>query len=198
MEAHEAAEVLAVAAELDSRIEVTAPGARTWALALTHGGVRYAEAMAAVPMHYADPQRGHYRVTVADLVRIAGEIRAEDARLARIEAKRIERAELEAAGALPAGSSAGTPLRDRREDLRKLIESFRVDPDGHERWSLTGHPSVRRQQAGSVSPEVAAAAEAASRAKARAIVAASRAEGYASRPEPPELPPIPVPEDADA
>lgn len=179
MEADQAAEVLAVAAELDRWLDVTETGARAWALALSHGGVTYDEAMAAVPIFYADPDNARRSVTVADIVRITREIRAEDARVARRRAKDLERAELEAAGQVPVSPSS-VPLRDRSDDLGRLIEGFRVRPDGAERWPLTGDADMRRRQRHSPSPEARSAADAASRAKARAIVAESRARGRGS------------------
>jgi hypothetical protein len=102
------------------------------------------------------------------------QIRAERARAARAAAKAQERAELEAAGQLREQRPPAV-LRDSREDLHKLLESFRVAPDGTERWPLAGDADMRRRQRHSPSPEAAAAAEAASRAKALAIVAESRA-----------------------
>ena len=178
------AEVLAVASEIDGR-EVTMPMAQVWALALQHGQITHEEAMAAVPMFYADPDTGTRWIRPADIVRITQAIRIEDAQ-SRRRLEQQARHKLPPAGT-PGGPPAQPPLRDRREDLHALLSSVRVTSTGHQRWPLTGDPDMRRAQTTSPSPEARAAADKASRLKALAIVAESRARTQA-HPQPDNTP----------
>jgi hypothetical protein len=183
----DAAEILTIAQSLDGRDTPTRAMATAWSGALTYAGVEADEAQAAVIMYYADPANGRRRITTTAIIALVQGIRAERWRADERQRRDTERRELEAAGYIRPESDL-PPLRDRREDLRKLLESFRRRPDGTDRWDPVGDPTMRRRQADSVNPEARAAAEEASRAKARAIVAESRARQHLQLADPePEL-----------
>lgn len=173
--------LLAMAAEIDGR-QVTSSMASMWAAALSHGDVAYPDLEAAVPLHFAESGeylRPKHLIDIA--TRLGRERRHREHQTAQLAkhdpgpaAREIrERAE-------------GT-IRDRSADLAALLESFRVRPDGTERWSLGGDVSMRNRQGFPLSPQRQDALERAARLKAQELVAESRTGDHGRRPEPPGI-----------
>src|SRR4051812_31388108 len=129
MDLAEAHDLLTIAAAYDNR-EPSAAADQAWAAALSHLAVDFDDARQAIIEHYAESTEW---IKPAHVGARAQTIRADRYREERRQAKERERAELEAAGYGPNPENS-PPLRDRREDIHRLIEGFRMAPDGTERW----------------------------------------------------------------
>lgn len=159
----EGMQILAAASVHDER-EPSVVQARGWAAAMNHLEITLEEAIEAVHRWYiANPDD---RIRPGHIGPVVQEMRAQAYR----ERRRIERdAERQA---IQAQMGPPPPVRDRTEDVQALVSGLM---DRYRNWPETGDPDMRRRQR-EWSPELAQRADAASRAKARAIVAASRAQ----------------------
>lgn len=166
MDLTQAHDLNTIAAAFDNREPSTAADT-AWAAALTHLGVEFADAEQAIIEHYAESNDW---IMPADVGYRATAIRRNREHAARREAD-------QARHALPAAPPNPT-VRDRTEDLRTMVNNLMGQ---YRNWDPIGDPDMRRRQTHSPNPEARLAADEASRAKARAIVAESRARRNAEQ-----------------
>lgn len=146
--ATETAQALAIAAETDPyEWVITTATAKAWQLMLAEAAVTADELHAAVVIFYTAAEQAGRRITPPDVVRIAGEIRREEAGERLDRERRLKHAPYpngitwadvrEGRAEVPTGFDPppDPTVRDRTDDLRKLISGAfpdvpAVDVDG--------------------------------------------------------------------